>query len=122
MGASSEHIPEDIQLKKTVGRMATYLQGYPELMARTNNWDPAALEHFLADDMVANFQGAIDQVATTDQLDHIAGLIPDEWLAPAATGSPAQCVADFPVPSLSPAEQRTKTDDARLAIQQQLAA
>ena len=87
-----DHLPEDVRLKKTVGRMATYLQGYPELMARTNNWDPAALERFLSDDLVANFQGAIDQAATTEQLEHIAELIPDEWLAPAATGTPAQCV------------------------------
>ena len=35
----------------------------------------------------------IDQRATTEQLEHIATLIPDEWLAPAATGSPEQCVA-----------------------------
>ena len=87
-----DHLPEDVRLKKTVGRMATYLQGYPELMARTNNWDPAALERFLADELVANFQGAIDQVASAEQLEHIATLIPDEWLAPAATGTPAQCV------------------------------
>ncbi len=26
-------------------------------------------------------------------MEHIATLIPDEWLAPAATGSPEQCVA-----------------------------
>ncbi len=87
-----DHLPEDVRLKKTVGRMATYLQGYPELMAHTNNWDPATLERFLSDDLVANFQGAIDQVATTEQLQHIATLIPEEWLAPAATGTPAQCV------------------------------
>ncbi|HKA15800.1 MAG TPA: TIGR03857 family LLM class F420-dependent oxidoreductase, partial [Myxococcota bacterium] len=27
------------------------------------------------------------------QLEHVAALIPQEWLAPAATGSPSQCVA-----------------------------
>jgi ABC-type sugar transport system substrate-binding protein len=27
------------------------------------------------------------------QLEHAASLIPPEWLAPSATGSPAQCVA-----------------------------
>ena len=51
------------------------------------------LERFRADDFVANFQGAIDGVGTTEQLEHIATLIPDEWLAPMATGSPEQCVA-----------------------------
>ena len=43
--------------------------------------------------MVAEFPGSIDAIATTEQLEHIATLIPDEWLAPAATGTPEQCVA-----------------------------
>ena len=29
-------IPEDVRLKKTVGRLATYLQGYGDLMVTTN--------------------------------------------------------------------------------------
>ena len=36
---------------------------------------------------------ALDMGATTEQLEHVATLLPDEWLAPSATGSPAQCVA-----------------------------
>ena len=87
-----DHLPEDLRLKKSVGRMATYLQGYGDLMVRTNNWDPAVLERYRADPLIAGFQGAIDQVATTQQLEHIAELIPEEWLAPAASGSPSQCV------------------------------
>jgi alkanesulfonate monooxygenase SsuD/methylene tetrahydromethanopterin reductase-like flavin-dependent oxidoreductase (luciferase family) len=43
--------------------------------------------------LVAGFQGALDQKATTAQLEQVAELIPEEWLAPAATGTPAQCVA-----------------------------
>ena len=87
-----DHLPEDLRLKKSVGRMATYLQGYGDLMVRTNNWDPAVLERYRADPLIDGFQGAIDQVATTQQLEHIAELIPEEWLAPAANGSPSQCV------------------------------
>lgn len=87
-----DHLPEPVRLKKTVGRMATYLQAYGDLMVRTNGWDPAVLERFRADDMVGGFTDAIDQVATTEQLEHIATLLPDDWLAPAATGSPGQCV------------------------------
>ena len=86
-----DHLPEDLRLKKTVGRMATYLQGYGDLMVETNRWDPAPLARFRADEVVTSIRGAIDQVATTEQLEHIATLIPDEWLAPAATGSPEQC-------------------------------
>lgn len=88
-----DHLAEDLRLRKTVGRMATYLQGYGDLMVRTNDWDPAPLEHFRADELVATFAGGIDHKATTTQLEHIATLIPDEWLAPAATGSPEQCAA-----------------------------
>ncbi len=87
-----DHLPEPVRLKKTVGRMATYLQAYGDLMVRTNGWDPAVLARFRADPLVADFPGALDQLATTEQLEHIATLIPDEWLAPAATGTPAQCV------------------------------
>lgn len=87
-----DHIPEDRRLMKTVGRMATYLQGYGDLMVRTNRWDPAVLERFRADPVVSGFLGGIDTNATTEELEHIAGLIPDEWLAPAATGSPDRCV------------------------------
>jgi 5,10-methylenetetrahydromethanopterin reductase len=86
-----DHLPGDVQLKKTVGRLATYLQGYGDLMVRTNGWDPAVLDRFRADDVVQSVGGAIDQIATTDQLEHIATLLPDDWLAPAARGSAEAC-------------------------------
>jgi probable F420-dependent oxidoreductase len=87
-----DHLPEDLRLKKSVGRLATYLQGYGDLLVETNGWDPAVLERFRADEVVGSIAGAIDGTATTEQLEHIATLIPDEWLAPSATGSPQQCV------------------------------
>jgi probable F420-dependent oxidoreductase len=87
-----DHLPEPLRLKKTVGRMATYLQGYGDLMVSTNGWDPAVLARFRADPLVSSFSRAIDAHATTEQLEHIATLIPPEWLAAAATGTPAQCV------------------------------
>jgi probable F420-dependent oxidoreductase len=88
-----DHLPHAVRLKKTVGRMATYLQAYGDLMVRTNRWDPKVLQTFRAHPMVANFQGAIDQRASTEELERIAELIPPAWLAPAASGSAAQCVA-----------------------------
>ena len=88
-----DHLPEPARLKKTVGRLATYLQAYGDLMVETNRWDPAVLARFRADDTVAGFRSAIDVDASTDQLEHIATLIPDEWLAPSATGSPTECAA-----------------------------
>jgi probable F420-dependent oxidoreductase len=88
-----DHLPEAVRLKKTVGRMSTYLQAYGDLMVRTNDWDPAVLKRFRENEFVANFQGALDQKATTSELELVAELIPDEWLAAAATGSPEQCVS-----------------------------
>lgn len=87
-----DHLPEDLRLKKTVGRLATYLQGYGDLMVSTNRWDPDVLARFRADPVVSGFRGALDHKATTAELEHVATLIPDEWLAPAATGTPDQCV------------------------------
>ena len=60
-------------------------------MVTTNSWDPAVLTRFRADPFVAGFKGALDAKATTAELEHVATLIPDAWLAPAASGSPAQC-------------------------------
>lgn len=88
-----DHIPEPLRLKKSVGRLATYLQAYGDLLVRTNDWDPAVLERFRADPVVGSIGGAIDAVATTEQLEHVATLLPQEWLAPSATGSPEQCAA-----------------------------
>lgn len=87
-----DHLPEDVRLKKTVGRLATYLQGYGDLMVKTNRWDPAVLQRFREDEFVRGFAGALDATATTEQLEHVASLLPEEWLAPAASGSPAACV------------------------------
>jgi 5,10-methylenetetrahydromethanopterin reductase len=84
-------LPEALRLKKTVGRLATYLQGYGDLLVDTNGWDPDVLARFRADAVVASFPGAIDAKADTQTLEHIATLIPDEWLEPAATGSPERC-------------------------------
>jgi len=89
---TGDHLPESLRLKKTVGRMCSYLQGYGDLLVKTNNWDPAVLQRYLDDPQVKNFQGAIDDIATTEQLEHFATLLPDEWLSAAATGTADQCV------------------------------
>jgi probable F420-dependent oxidoreductase len=88
-----DHLPEADRLKKSVGRLGTYLQGYGDLLVRTNGWDVDALQRYLTDPVIASVGGALDAVGTPEQLAHAATLIPAEWLAPSATGSPAQCVA-----------------------------
>ncbi len=88
-----DHIPEDKRLMKSVGRLATYLQGYGDLLVDTNGWDRDLLERFRANEIVSTFRGGIDVHATREQLEQIAELIPEEWLSYSATGSPQQCVA-----------------------------
>jgi probable F420-dependent oxidoreductase len=88
-----DHIPEDLRLKKTVGRMASYLQGYGDVLVRANRWDPSVLERFRADPFVRGFAGSFDARASTPELERLATLIPDEWLKPAATGTPDECAA-----------------------------
>lgn len=86
-----DHIPYEQRMKKTVARLASYLQGYGDVLVRANDWDPAALERYRTDAFIQNFKGAIDAVATTEELEYIAELIPEEWLATAAVGSSEQC-------------------------------
>jgi probable F420-dependent oxidoreductase len=88
-----DHIPEPLRIKKSVGRLATYLQGYGDLLVGLNEWDPAVLERFRADPVVRSVPGAIDGIGTPEQLEHIATLIPEDWLAPSAAGTPEQCAA-----------------------------
>ena len=88
-----DHLTERKRLVKTVGRLATYLQGYGDLLVATNGWDPSVLERFRTDEVVASMAGAIDTVADEGALAHIATLLPDEWLEPAATGSAERCAA-----------------------------
>ena len=87
----SDEIPEERRLMKTVGRLATYLQGYGDLLVTTNNWDPAVLERFRADEIVSNFGGGLDVSGTPEVLAHVQTLLPEEWFAPMATGTPAEC-------------------------------
>jgi probable F420-dependent oxidoreductase len=94
----SDHVPEETRLRKLVGRLATYLQGYGDLMVRTNRWDPEVLRRFREDAVVQSFHRgglqAIDSPTTPiEKLEHIASLLPAEWTAPAATGSPKECVS-----------------------------
>src|SRR4029079_17532325 len=90
--AVGDQLPEELRLKKTVARLATYLQGYGDLLVSTNGWDPAVLQRFREDAVVTSIPGGIDHKATPEQIEHIATLIPDEWLEPAAAGSAQQCV------------------------------
>nr|WP_301539778.1 TIGR03857 family LLM class F420-dependent oxidoreductase [Nocardioides sp. zg-DK7169] len=86
----SDEIEEEQRLRRLVGRLATYLQGYGEVLVRANGWDPEDLRRFREDPVVSGYAGAFDAVGTVEELTRLAELLPADWL-PAATGSPAQC-------------------------------
>jgi probable F420-dependent oxidoreductase len=85
------------QLRKTVGRLATYLQAYGDLMVSVNRWDPEALQRFRADAVVQTYSEGgrmrvIDSPRTpVADLEHLATVLPAEWLDAAALGSPEHC-------------------------------
>lgn len=88
----SDDLPEELRLRKLVGRLATYLQGYGAVLVRANGWDPADLERFRGDDLVQGYPGAFDAVGTTEELRHLRDdVLPAAWLAAAATGTPEHC-------------------------------
>ncbi len=78
-----DHLPEPVQLKKTVGRMATYLQAYGDLMVvdeplGSGNHSPASAPIRSS----PASRGRSTRTATTAELEHVATLIPESWLAP----------------------------------------
>ena len=88
-----DHLPEQLRLKKTVARLATYLQGYGDLLVQTNDWDPAVLQRF-RDGSGGDVDRRRDRSQGHARADraHRDAAFPDEWLEPSATGSAQQCV------------------------------
>jgi 5,10-methylenetetrahydromethanopterin reductase len=86
-----DHIDEELRLKKTVGRLASYLRGYGDVLVKANQWDPAVLDRFRSDPFVKEFTGAFDARATTGDLEYLSTILPAEWMAAAATGTARQC-------------------------------
>lgn len=90
----TDEVPTELRLRKLVGRLATYLQGYGEVLVRANRWDLADLERFRTDELVAGYPGAFDAIGTVEQLTHLRDdVLPAAWLAASATGTAAQCAA-----------------------------
>ena len=86
-----DHIDEERRLRKLAGRLATYLQGYGDLLVRVNGWDPAELARIRASDVMTGARGALDATATLDELRRLDELLPEDWLAASATGTPGRC-------------------------------
>src|SRR5690606_36996382 len=67
----TDDLPEELRLRKLVGRLATYLQGYGDVLVRANGWDPAALAAFREHDLVQGYPGAFDAIGTVDELSRL---------------------------------------------------
>lgn len=91
--ASDALSPED-QLRRRTGRLVTYLQAYADILISANGWDPQVWERIRATQLFqdAAAAGPIDASASVAVLEQFDALIPDEWLASAAYGTPKQCV------------------------------
>lgn len=89
--ATAVNPDREAHLRKMVARMATYMQvpSYAEFLVELNEWDPEVLKAFRAAPIVQSIPGGIDSVASLEQLEEIAPLIPEEWF-PAAVGSPEE--------------------------------
>lgn len=88
----TDDLPEELRLRKLVGRLATYLQGYGAALVTANSWDPVDLERFGSDPLVQGYPGAFDAIGTTEQLSYLRDeVLPAHWLAASATGTPAVC-------------------------------
>jgi len=87
-----ESVPEELRLRKITGRLATYLQGYGDVLVRVNGWDPGVLKRFRDDPLVRDHPGPLD-AAPAATLERIGSLLPDEWLAACATGSAGHCAS-----------------------------
>lgn len=87
----TDEIPEQDFVKKTVGRLSTYLQVYGDLLVETNKWDPALLRRFRESEVVRNLGGWADTVGTPRDFEKLRDVLPEDWLACAAAGSPRHC-------------------------------
>ena len=85
-------LPEELRLRKLVGRLATYLQGYGAVLVAANRWDADGLERFRTDPLVQGYPGAFDAMGTVEELTHLREeVLPAAWLAASATGDAAAC-------------------------------
>ncbi|KAA1431367.1 TIGR03857 family LLM class F420-dependent oxidoreductase [Mycolicibacter arupensis] len=88
-----DSLSPDDQLRRGVGRLATYLQAYPDVLVSANDWDPGVWDRIRQSELFtdAATAGPIDASASFETLQRLAELIPAEWLAAAAAGSARDC-------------------------------
>lgn len=94
LGTVPDGVDESTRLRRTVGRLATYLQGYGDVLVRANGWDPGDLDRFRTHDLVQGYPGAFDAVGTVEELTRLREeALPSAWLDAAASGPADSCAA-----------------------------
>ncbi|OUC76500.1 TIGR03857 family LLM class F420-dependent oxidoreductase [Gordonia lacunae] len=88
-----DQLDEDDRLRRLYGRLATYLQGYPDVLMRANAWHQDDLDRIRASSAFADARGPIDATATADELARLAEVIPSSWVADSAVGDAERCAA-----------------------------
>lgn len=87
-----ESISEEARLRKLVGRLATYLQGYGEVLVRANGWSLRDLQRFREHPLVQGYPGAFDAIGTVEELSRLREeALPAAWLDAAAAGPADVC-------------------------------
>ena len=94
--ARDHRLQLDKRLRKLVGRLATYLQGYGATLVRANRWDLADLERFRQDPLVQGYPGAFDAIGTVAELsdatrDRLDAMLPAGW----SRSNPVDLVTDI---------------------------
>lgn len=94
LGTVPDTLDEATRLRRTVGRLSTYLQGYGDVLVQANGWRRADLDRFRSHDLVQGYPGAFDAVGTIEELSRLRDeALPAHWLDAAATGTPQACAA-----------------------------
>ncbi|UEA57975.1 TIGR03857 family LLM class F420-dependent oxidoreductase [Gordonia otitidis] len=88
-----DELSEEDRLRRLYGRLATYLQGYPDVLMRANQWNTDDLDRIRATTAFSGATGPIDATATAEQLAELAHVIPPHWVADSAVGSAENCAA-----------------------------
>lgn len=84
---------EEERLRRLYGRLATYLQGYPDALMNANSWHATDLDRVRASTAFTSARGAIDATATPAELHELSTVIPEAWVRDCATGSADACAA-----------------------------
>lgn len=86
-----DHLDEDDRARRLYGRLATYLQGYPEVLVGANSWRAEDLDAVRSTAAFTGARGPIDAGATAAELAELESTIPGHWVADSAVGSSAEC-------------------------------